>query len=153
MRQVAVTAQQLAAELRAFDGRRKVVQALRRGLVRATKPAVAAVRGYATEILPAGGGLGAWVAALRISPRISYGSRSAGVRLRGSRKSAKQRSDLVRIDAGRVRHPTWGRRANNAWHSQAVTPGFWSTPLEADAQWRDPVDAEVDKALDEIRRG
>lgn len=150
---MAVTAEQFAAELRAFDGRRKIVQALRRGLKRATAPALKRMRAYAVDILPASGGLGGWVAAARVTSRIGYAGRRAGVTLRGGRKSAKQRSDLVRIDAGRVRHPTFGRRRSNAWHAQAVTPGWWSTPLETDPEWVTASDAEVDRVLDEIRRG
>lgn len=151
---MAVTAQQLAAELRAFNGRRKLVQAMRRGIVRGVKPAVASVRGYAAEILPRRGGLGAWVAKARIAPRVGYSPSSAGVRLVGTRKSVKNKSDLRGIDAGRVRHPTWGRRAGNAWHSQPVAPGWWSDGLrQSEELWVGPVDAEVDRALDEIRRG
>jgi hypothetical protein len=73
------------------------------------------------------------------------------VRLQGSRKSARDKSDLRRIDAGRVRAPSWGRRGPGAWHVQAVTPGWWSTPLIADDTFRDAVDGEVDRALNELR--
>lgn len=150
---MAVSAQQFAAELRAFDGRRQVVKALRRALNRAARPAVKAARVYAVEILPHSGGLGAWVAAARIGWKIGYAGRTAGVRLRGGRKSMTDRSDLSGIDAGKVRAPTYGHRGRGAWHSQSVTAGWWTTPLTASPEWSQAAESEVDAALDEIRRG
>jgi hypothetical protein len=150
---VGVSAEQLAAELRAFDGRRQVVQAMRRGLTRSAAPAIERVRAHALAILPQTGGLAAWVAKARIGFRISYGARTAGVRLRGGRKSLTDRSDLQGIDAGKVRRPSWGRRHAGQWHTQSVAPGWWSTPLGDDEQFVDAVDAEVDRVLEQIRRG
>jgi hypothetical protein len=150
---VAVSAEQLAAELRAFDGRRQIVRALRRGLSRVSRPALKQVRAHAVAILPSSGGLGAWVAAARMQTKIGYTSRSAGVRLRGTRKSTKGRSDLVSVDAGMVRAPAWGRRSRGSWHSQPVPAGWWSDPLSGNDEWRAAADAEVDAALDIIRRG
>jgi hypothetical protein len=150
---VAVTADQLAAELRAFDGRRAVVQAARRGITRALPAVRKAVRAHALEILPKGNGLAAWVAAARISVKISYASRSAGIRLKGSRKSLADKSDLQAIDAGRVRAPSWGRRSAGSWHSQSVPAGWWTDPVSADEGFRDHVDQVVDEALEVIRRG
>lgn len=149
---MAVSAEQFAAELRAFDGRRQIVKALRRALTRSARPAIKDVRAHAVAILPSSGGLGAWVASARIGVRVGYSGRSAGVRLRGGRKSLKDRSDLYRIDAGQVRAPTFGRRARGAWHTQQVTAGWWSDPLEA-SDWRAAADAEVDATLEQLRRG
>ena len=150
---MAVSAEQLARELRAFDGRRAVVQAARRGIARALPGVRANVRAKALEILPSTGGLAGWVAAAKIIVKISYASRSAGIRLRGSRKSIADKSDLAGIDAGRVRAPSWGHRTAAAWHSQSVTPGWWSEPVAADSGFRDHVDQVVDEALEVIRRG
>jgi hypothetical protein len=150
---VAVSADQFAAELRAFDGRREIVKALRRALTRASKPALTATRAHAIEILPHSGGLGVWVASAGMTVKISYGARSAGVRLRGTRKSLKGKSDLERIDAGTVRAPTYGRRHGNAWHAQAVTAGWWTEPLTQTPGWHDEADQAVDDALNIIRRG
>lgn len=150
---MAVSAEQFAAELRAFDGRRQIVKALRRGLTRAVRPVIPKVRAHAIDILPSSGGLGRWVASAKIGARIGYTSRTAGVRLRGGRKSLRDASDLRRLDAGSLRHPTFGRRHGNAWHPQKVTPGWWTDPLSQDQQWVAAADAEVDAALDIIRRG
>jgi hypothetical protein len=150
---MAVTAQQLAAELRAFDGRRAVVQAARRGIMRAVPSVRDRIRSFAVANLPSSGGLGRWVAAARVSVQIRYAGRSAGVRLRGARKSARNKSDLTGIDAGRVRAPSWGHRTAASWHSQTVTPGWFTQPAGEDRGFRDHVDAEIDLALDTIRRG
>jgi hypothetical protein len=150
---MAVSAEQLARELRAFDGRREIVKALRRALTRQARPAVKDVRAHALAILPSSGGLGAWVAAARIGVRISYAGRTAGVRVRGSRKSMNDKSDLARIDAGSVRAPTYGRRGRGDWHVQAVPAGWFTDPLSNNEQWRSGADAEIDKALDQIRAG
>lgn len=150
---MAVSAEQLARELRAFDGRRQVVKALRRALNRAAKPAIADVRAHALQILPSGGGLNRWVAAARISTAVSYASRSAGVRIRGSRKSLRDKSDLDRIDRGSVRAPAWGRRTPGNWHVQAVDPGWFTEPLASNDRFRAAADREVDAVLDQIRRG
>lgn len=148
-----ISAEAMARELRAFDGRREIVKAMRRGLTRISRPAVKDVRAHAITILPASGGLGAWVARATIGVRIGYTSRTAGVRIRGSRKSLKDKSDLTAIDAGRVRAPTFGHRGRKAWHTQAVTPGWFTDPLASNTDWRGAVDAEIDKALEPLRRG
>ncbi len=150
---MAVTAEQLAAELRAFDGRRALVKAARRGITRALPPVRKAIKASAVEKLPARGGLGAWVAAAKVAVKISYASRSAGIRLRGSRKSRADKSDLTGIDQGRVRAPSWGYRTAASRHSQSVTPGWWTEPLAEGEQFRDQVDAVVDETLEAIRRG
>lgn len=146
-----VSAQQLGAELRSFDGRRKTVQAMRRALTREVGPTRAAVKASALATLPGSNGLNVWVSKARVTVKISYASRSAGIRLTGSRKSRADKSDLTRIDAGAVRHPSWGRRGPGQWHTQAVTPGWWSDPMDAADGFRAAVDEEVDRALNEIR--
>lgn len=150
---MAVSADRFAAELRAFDRRREVVKAMRRGLNKTARPVLKQVRAHAVRILPSSGGLGLWVAKSTLSFRISYASRSAGVKLRGRRRSAKGQSDLRGIDRGEVRAPSWGHRGRGSWHSQAVTPGWWSTPLQDDTTIGPAVDREVDRALDQVRRG
>jgi hypothetical protein len=146
-----VSAQQFARELRSFDDRRKIVQAMRRGLTVSAKPLTARIKASARDKLPNRGGLGAWVAASKIGVRIGYAGRSAGIRLRGGRKSLRDKSDLQRIDAGAVRHPSWGRRGQGSWHVQSVRAGWWTEPLSDDRQFVDAVDAEVDRVLNEIR--
>ncbi len=148
---MAISADELAALLRAFNGRRQVVQAARRGLNRAVPGVRAAIREHAVATLPAAGGLGRWAAAARIGVKISYAARSAGIRLTGGRKSLTDKSDLTRLDAGRARAPSWGHRTKASWHTVAVTPGWFTEPAAADEGFRDHVDDEVDKILGVLR--
>lgn len=150
---VAVSADEMGRILRAFDGRRNLVKAMRRGLNKAAKTQVTpAIREHALAILPKRGGLNEYVAQARVATLISYSSRSAGVRLRGRRTSAGRRSDLKRIDEGTVRAPTWGHRTGASWHTQTVPSGWFTDPAAKSTAFRDTVDAEVDRALDELRR-
>lgn len=122
---------------------------VRRGLP-AVREAIAA---RAVDSLPSRHGLGEWVAKTRVTATVRLRARSGTIRLKGGRNSAGARSDIKAIDAGRVRAPSWGRRYGNAWHNQAVTPGFFTETAAAAKDWHDDVDQAVDVALDQIRRG
>lgn len=144
----------VAAELKAFDGRRAVVKAMRKGMREPVPSIRKAIRQRATSTLPSSGGLNKWVASTRITATIKVGSRRVDMKLKGGRNSSGGRSDINAIDRGRVRAPSWGRRGPGAWHTQTVPAGFFSQPAEAeaDAVLR-TIDREVDRALDTIRRG
>lgn len=144
---------QLVRDLRRFDGRREVTRALRRRLREPIPSVRAAIKGRALATLPARNGLAAWVARTKITAKISFSGRAAGVRLKGGRNSAGGRTDTRSIDAGTVRAPSWGRRAVTDWHSQRVDPGFFSAPAAEVDQWRDAAAVAVDDALEVIRRG
>lgn len=143
----------VAAELKAFDGRREVTKALRRS-IREPVPAIrAAVKARALAILPSSGGLGAWVAAAKLSASVKVTGRIVGLLIKGGRNSAGGRSDVRAIDRGRVRAPAWGRRFAGQWHTQTVPSGFFTDPAteQADTVLRVTTDA-VDRAFDQIRR-
>lgn len=144
----------VAAQLKAFDGRREVVKAMRKG-IRKPVPAIRkSIKTRATSTLPARGGLGKWVASSRINAKIKLGSRRVDMTLRGGRNSEAGRSDLSAIDRGRVRAPTWGHRSRGAWHTQTVPAGFFREPAADGADdVNAAIDAEVDRALEQIRRG
>lgn len=145
---------QFVRELRAFDDRRAVVKAMRRKINKPLPELRKKIRQHAVAILPRRGGLGSWAAAATISSSVRYASsRSAGVRLKGSRKSRGDKSDLKRLDAGTVRAPSWGRRSSAAWHTQTVPAGWFTEPASDNEQWVAVVDQAVDEAFDEIRRG
>lgn len=99
--------------------RREVTKALKV----ATEPVKADVR-RATDRLPQRGGLGAQVAAARITTRTSLRGNNPSIRLT-DRWSGH---DLRRIDAGILRHPVPGTKK---WVNQKVAPGFWSDPIRA----------------------
>jgi hypothetical protein len=150
---VAISFDQLIQELRGFDQRREIVKAMSKG-IRASAPKVRRkIRAAGIAILPEEGGLGAWVARIRINLQIKTGSRSASIKLVGGRNSVGGRSDIAAIDRGRVRAPTFGHRNKGSWHTVAVEPGFFrQTAADAD-DWHADIDHEVDQALEQLRRG
>lgn len=145
------TIDEFARELKAFDDRREVVKALRTSLRKPLPPVRKAIKGRALATLPRSGGLNAWVAATRVSAQLKTSGRAAGIRLRGSRKSGKGKADLARLDAGTTRHPSWGRRGPGQWHTQSVTPGFFTNPATEVEQWRTAALDALDTALRTIR--
>lgn len=147
------TLDDLIRDLRKFEGRREVTSQLRKEIRRPIPSVRAAVKRRALDVLPRGGGLNVWVSRTKVTAKIRLAGRAAGVQLKGSRKSAKDKSDLRRLDAGKVRHPSWGRRGGDQWHSQAVTPGFFTKPSAEVDQWRAAVERALDNAVEVIRRG
>lgn len=145
----------VAAQLKAFDGRREVVKALRRAIRQPVPGIRAAVIASARSTLPKGGGLNEWVAALRLSASVKVTGRIVGLKLRGGRsKITGGRSDVNAIDRGRVRAPNWGRRWEGQWHTQTVTPGFFTDPAQEAAGDVERATTEaVERAFDQIARG
>ncbi|HET8716668.1 MAG TPA: hypothetical protein VFM50_02870 [Nocardioidaceae bacterium] len=150
---MATSFDQLVRELAAFRNSRAVVNACARGIRKATKPARKAIKVAARETLPKSGGLNVWVSRISILAQVRLSGRKAGVKLKGGRNSLGGRSDITAIDRGRVRAPSWGHRNANSWHTVTVKPGFFTDTAAALPDWRTEVDAEVDRALDTIRRG
>lgn len=150
---MATSFDQLVKELKAFDGRREITKACSKGIRKAVKPAGKAIKKAAEETLPKGGGLNIWVSKIRITAQFRYAGRKAGVKIKGGRKSLHDRSDIKAIDKGRVRAPSWGHRTRASWHTVTVQPGFFTQTAAALPDWRNGVDAEVDQALEQIRRG
>lgn len=148
---MAVSMEEFARELRAFSDRGAVVNELRKDLRKPIPKLRAEVRAHAVRILPHRGGLGAWVAAARFTVRFKDTGRSAGVRIKVSRKSTKDKSDLDSLDIeGVVRHPLYGHRKH--WFGQKVPPGFF-TDMWDKQQWVEIADQAFDRALDKIRNG
>lgn len=147
---MAVTVEQFVAELRAFDGRRTVVQTLRRRLRSNHRAQVRKTRAAWVDGLPSTNGLGQWVARATITLRIRYSGRTTGIDLRGSRKSGKGKADLAGIDRGRVRAPSWGRKGAGQWHTQTVTPKLFTNSVDI-GDWVPTIDAAFDEALGVIR--
>jgi hypothetical protein len=145
--------QKLILDLKTFEGKKEVLKAFRRE-VRKPVPAIRkAIRARAKNILPSSGGLGAWVSRIGISVRFKLSGRSTGITLKGGRNSQGGRSDIRAIDAGRVRHPSWGRRGPKQWHNQVVRTGFFTGPVAETDAWREAAIRAVDKATEVIRDG
>lgn len=137
----------LQRDLKGFADRKEVIKALR-AEVRAPLPAVRqAIKARALNTLPKTGGLNKWTSRTRITARVTVGSSRIQVRLTGSRNSLNGASDIRSLDRGRIRHPSWGRRGRGQWHTQLVTPGFFSDPATEVEVWRRAALKAVDKAV------
>ncbi|MFD6770885.1 hypothetical protein ACFWC6_32220 [Micromonospora chalcea] len=147
------TLDELIRDLRAFEARKEVMRQLRKE-IREPLPAVrAAVKARAVSTLPKRGGLNVWAANTRVTAAVSVSGRGVRVSLKGSRKSTKGKSDLRRLDAGRVRHPSWGRRGADQWHTQTVPDGYFTKPAAEATQWREACQQALDSAFGVIVRG
>lgn len=145
----------LINDLKTYEAKKQVLKELRKE-VRKPLPGIRrAVKAQALAILPKSGGLNAWVAKARVTLDFKLRSAtSAGIKLKASRKSIKDKSDLTRIDKGRTRAPAWGHRTKASWHSQSVTPGFFTTPVtDSVDEFKQIADTAIDKATEVIRNG
>lgn len=146
----------LIRDLRNFDRRKVVTNALARKVRGPVPPIRKKIRKRALEFLPETGGFGEWVSKLSITARVKLQGRAAGIRLVGRRRGYPDKQpkvDLRRIDQGRAAAPAWGRRGAGQWHFQTVKPGFFTaTAAEAD-EWRKAVDEAVAEAVEVISRG
>lgn len=151
---MAVSFEQFANELRAFNGRREIFNALRRDLRKPLPDLRKQVRASAKSTLPGGNGLGAWVAKARLTVKVKDSGRSAGIRVKVSRASADgDKADLKALDdRGKVRHPLRGNRGY--WYSQQVPPGFFTKAWERTGpEFIKAAEGAMDRALEVIRRG
>lgn len=140
-------------DLRKYEDKKILLKEFRTE-IRKPIPAIRkAIKGVALAILPKRGGLNLWVAAIRITARMKFAGRSAGVKLIGGRRSTGAQSDIRAVDRGRVRAPSWGRRSRGDWHTQVVQPEFFTVPADNDKAWRGAILAAVDKGLKVIRGG
>lgn len=130
------TVQQLARALSTYADRGQVIRDLAADLDRVIPAVEEGIRARAVEILPGRGGLGKWVAKLRLRSSVRVSARRARVTIVGHRRSLAGTADIGAIDRGRVRHPSWGRRGPNDWHVQLVTAGFMSKSREAEVWGR-----------------
>jgi hypothetical protein len=129
----------------------KVLQQLKKELRKPIFAVRKAIKANALATLPEGGGLNEWVAAAPIKAKTTFAGERITVHISAGRDSQGGRSDLKRIDAGKVRHPTWGRRTKGSWSLTTVTPGFFTKPATESKPWTDAADAALDKALEGIR--
>ncbi len=146
-----VSFEQFANELKAFDGRKEIINEIRRDFRKGLPPFLRLVRASALAKLPSEGGLGAWVAKSRATIKFRDTGRSAGFKVKMSRKNVADRADLKRLDEqGVTRHPLYGNRG--FWYAQQVVAGFFTSVWDA-ADWEQRADAAMDRALEKIRRG
>ncbi|HQA14618.1 MAG TPA: hypothetical protein PLD94_10625 [Ornithinibacter sp.] len=131
----------LAAKL--DEGDRKLNNGIRRRLREVAKPLGSEVRDTLAESMPRRGGLSAMIGRSKVS--VSSTS-DTGERVEIRVRSAGH--DLEAMDAGMLRHPTFGHKP---WVGQSVPSGSAAKALEAGApKVRDALMREVETLLDEI---
>lgn len=143
----------LIADLKYVEDKKPILKEFKKE-VRKPVPAVrSAIRDRARSILPRAGGLGKWVARIRINVKFRLSGRRTGITLTGGQNSAGGRSDTKAIDRGRVRAPTFGHRTKGSWHTQIVNSGFFTDPVEETDVWKGAAEEAVFKALEVLRHG
>lgn len=120
-------------------GRNDLRKELLRGVRTETRTLPPKIRASAETTLPRRGGLAANVAASRIAVRTRLAGRQIGVRVTGAGAAP-----LRRLNAGSVRHPTYG---HPPWTTQPVRAGWFDHPIEADAI---PVRQGIVAAIDRV---
>lgn len=144
----------LIRDLKSFEDRKVLTKELRKEIRKPVPEVRKMIRRRALVIMPQRGGLNVYVSETKITAQVKLSGRSAGVRLKGGRNnSTGKKSDMRRIDQGKIRHPSWGRRGPGQWHTQTVPVGFFTGPAGEVETWRQAVLDAVDKSLVVIRRG
>ena len=140
----------VAAAVRKLGNGRTIVNEMAGQIRKAVPPIRKAVRAHELEVLPHRGGLNEWVARAGVRAAVRRAARTAGVSFVQGRNSRGGRSDLKRIDAGRVRAPAWGNR--KAWHLQAVPAGAFTNAVttEGAQEFRAAVVVAVDEAARKV---
>lgn len=133
---------EVAARLKAAD--EALIPLARRNIRAAVVPLPPKIQDSARQTLPKSGGLADLVASSKFTTTTSFIPKTAGVQLRmkavnqatvdkraraksaGKRYPTSPSHDLVAIDQGRLRHPTYGR---DPWVTQPVPRGFFSRPV------------------------
>lgn len=139
----------VAAEVRRLGNGRTIPNRMTKRIRNAVPTIRRAVKASALATLPAGGGLGTWVARAGVRASVKRGPRSAGVLLvSGRRSQGGGKSDLRRLNLGRTRHPRFGDRRQ--WYPQTVPAGYFTKAVEGDGL--DAFRHEVNEAIGEAVR-
>lgn len=132
-------------------GRRDLIRKLYNGFQRAVRPFDREVRGELPVHVP-DRYAGVLDQSLRVRASVKTVGKGVGVSVVGSALGQVVERDLPAVDAGVLRHKTFG---HPPWFSQAVVPGFFTGP-PAD-RMIERVEDEIEKVLDavgdELERG
>lgn len=113
---------------------------LRRGVVRATRPAIAAVRRELPAYMPSG-----YLPTFRSSLKLRTGDISGGVRITADAQGKTEPRRVTDLNRGRLRHPLWGNR--DRWYAQRIRPRFVDEPIQQQAP---AMRAELERSLDTV---
>lgn len=150
-----------SAQLRAVadsiraTGDRGLAREMSTALQRAAKPVKASIRAEADRVMPSRGGYQqAFSRSLHFRTTVRNANRQAFFRLLTFADGTSERRDIRALEAGRLRHPVFGRSRNtrlgripNPWSATRITPGFHQRGT-ADAA--DAAEAEMKNVLDEF---
>jgi hypothetical protein len=130
----AATLHRVAAQMRA-EGRKDLSRAMSDALSKAAEPVKREVRASAGETMPREGGYNAaFLKSLRFRVARKGGSNSATITLTTYADGSSERRDVNALEAGRLRHPVYGRsrpgarkgeRHANPWAVTSIRAGFW----------------------------
>ena len=131
---------------------RDLTRVLKRAQRNAVKPLQAEIKAEALASLPKRGGYNAVMAkAVKVSATGGTPGKPLIVRIY-ARGKAEER-DVVKVNDGILRHPTFGRRGTGQWRTTRVRPGFVDRPVNKLAdQVLKNADDEVKALLEEIAR-
>lgn len=147
--------QRIAAAFRA--GGKSVVREIRSGFQSAVGPLDEAFKASAVAHFPSGYEE-EFVASARTDAAIRSSGSSVRVRVTFSAVGGGGNDrDVVALNAGRLKHPVWGRTRRtrlrgfvlNPWVTQAIPPMFGDRAVDA---VRPRVDAEMDAVLDRVEK-
>lgn len=111
-------------------GGKKAVADMKRGLAAPARKARPMVAKSAESKMPKAGGYAGIVSkAIRVRIMTDTGFTTASVTIVTRARGRSALRDLGALNAGRLRHPPWGRR-KSPWVTQAVPPRFWDEPME-----------------------
>lgn len=137
----------VAAQIRA-EGRKDLSRQMSDALSKATDPVRLSIRSSASEVMPREGGYqAAFDKSLRFRMSRRQGDSQASVSLTTFADGTSERRDIKALEAGKLRHPVWGRsrpgarkgeRHANPWAVTSIRAGFWKRG--------------TDKALDEAQK-
>ena len=134
---------QVAKVLRRL-GDRELKSRLAAGIRKGGQVALEDARTSAESTLPKRGGLAGLVSGqkLGVRTRLSGSFGSGRLQTTGAVSHGEQ------ADSGRLRHPVFG--SADRWAEQAVTPGWWTQPMEDNApKYRAEIDAVIGQVVRE----
>ena len=140
---------------------RDLTRELRKGQRAAFRPLQKEIKAEAAATLPKRGGYNVVMSrAVKVSVTTGTGRNALTARVYATGK--REQRDVRRVNAGILRHPTFGRRTikkkdgtvKSMWQEQRIRSGFVDRPADklADQVLKESADA-VERVLDQIARG
>lgn len=145
----------VAAEIKAL-GDKGLGKQMSAALRQAAKPVQAAIRTEIDDVMPSRGGYRATISkTLRFRTAVKTSTRQSAFVLTTYADGTSQRRDIVALNAGRLRHPVYGRsrttrhgRQPNPWSATRIRAGFFD---RGTAKAAAAAEEEMGKVLDEFR--